>query len=101
MLLEVRGTGIPAADAASTMLLINSIPMPILAMDDTQIQVQAPFTLVTPDDAQIVIVHQGNIAATITVHYRSGGSGALWIGHTSGRGGCLVRRCLSTEPDWG
>jgi uncharacterized protein (TIGR03437 family) len=36
-------------------------------MDDTQIQVQAPPTLVTPDDAQIVIVHQGSIAATLTV----------------------------------
>ena len=67
MLLVVRGTGIPAADAADTIILINSIPVPILAMDDTQIQVQAPITLVTPDDAQIVIVHQGNIAATVTV----------------------------------
>ncbi len=67
MLLAVRGTGIPAADAADTMILINSIPVPILAMDDTQIQVEAPLTLVTPDDAQIVIVHQGGIAAAITV----------------------------------
>ena len=48
MLLVVRGTGIPAADAADTIVLINSIPVPILAMDDTQIQVQAPITLVTP-----------------------------------------------------
>jgi uncharacterized protein (TIGR03437 family) len=36
-------------------------------MDDTQIQVQAPPTLVTPDDAQIVIVHQGSIAAMLSV----------------------------------
>jgi uncharacterized protein (TIGR03437 family) len=67
MLVAVRGTGIPATDAASTILLINSIPAPILAMDDTQIQVQAPLTLVTPDDAEIVIVHQGSIAATVKV----------------------------------
>jgi len=67
MLLEVRGTGIPATDAASTMLLINSILAPILAMDDTQIQVQAPFTLVTPGNAQIVILDKGTIVATVTV----------------------------------
>jgi len=67
MLLVLRGTGIPAAQAADTIILINSIPVPILAMDDTQIQVQAPPTLVTPDDAQIVIVHQGSIAAMATV----------------------------------
>ena len=67
MLLVIRGTGIPAADAADTVILINSILVPILAMDDTQIQVQAPSTLVTPDDAQIVIVHQGSIAAMIEV----------------------------------
>ncbi len=36
-------------------------------MDDTQIQVQAPPTLATPDDAQIVIVHQGSISATVNV----------------------------------
>jgi uncharacterized protein (TIGR03437 family) len=67
MLLVVRGTGIPAAHAAETTILINSILVPILAMDDTQIQVQAPATLVTPDDAQIVIVHQGGIAAILSV----------------------------------
>ena len=67
MLLVIRGTGIPAADAADTIILINSILVPILTMDDTQIQVQAPPTLATPDDAQIVIVHQGSIAATIDV----------------------------------
>ena len=63
MLLVIRGTGTPAAYAAGTIILINSILVPILAMDDTQIQVQAPATLATPDDAQIVIVHQGGIAA--------------------------------------
>jgi len=67
MLLVIRGTGFPAADAADTIILINSILVPILAMDDTQIQVQAPSTLVTPDDAQIVIVHQGSIAAMVNV----------------------------------
>jgi uncharacterized protein (TIGR03437 family) len=67
MVLVVRGTGIPAADAAGTIILINSILVPILAMDDTQIQLQAPPTLVTPDDAQIMIVHQGSIAAMVTV----------------------------------
>ena len=67
MLLVVRGTGIPAAHAVDTTILINSIPAPILAMDDTQIQLQAPATLVTPDDAQIVIVHQGSIAAMLNV----------------------------------
>ena len=67
MLLVVRGTGIPATDAANTIVLINSIPVPILAMDDTQIQVQAPFTLATPADAEIVIVDNGSIAATINV----------------------------------
>jgi len=67
MLLVIRGTGIRAADAASTLVLINSIPVPILVMDDTQIQVQAPLTLATPDDAQIVIVHLGSIAAMVTV----------------------------------
>lgn len=67
MLLVIRGTGIPAGDAAGTVILINSILVPILAMDDTQIQVQAPATLVTPDDAQIVIVQQGGIAAMVTV----------------------------------
>ena len=67
MLLVVRGSGIPAADAANTIVLINSIPIPILAMDDTQIQVQAPLALVTPDDAEIVIVDQGSIAATVQV----------------------------------
>ncbi|MEO8051735.1 MAG: hypothetical protein ABI833_15055 [Acidobacteriota bacterium] len=66
MLLVVRGSGIPVADAADTIILINSIPVPILAMDDMQIQVQAPSTMATPDDAQIVIVHQGKIAATVT-----------------------------------
>ena len=53
--------------AAGTIILINSILVPILAMGDTQIQVQAPPTLVTPDDAEIVIVHQGTIAAMINV----------------------------------
>jgi uncharacterized protein (TIGR03437 family) len=67
MLLAVRGTGIPAGDVASTIVLINSIPSPILAMDDLQIQVQAPLTLATPDDAEILIVHQGSIAAMIKV----------------------------------
>ena len=67
MLLVIRGTGIPAADAADTIILINSILVPILAMDDTQIQVQAPLTLVTPDDAQVVIVDQGSIAAMLSV----------------------------------
>ena len=67
MLLIVRGSGVPAADAAATIVLINSIPVPILAMDNTQIQVQAPSTLVTPADAEIVIVDQGNIAATVKV----------------------------------
>jgi uncharacterized protein (TIGR03437 family) len=65
MLLVVRGSGIPATDAAGTIVLINSIPVPILAMDNAQIQVQAPITLVTPADAEIVIVDQGSIAATI------------------------------------
>jgi uncharacterized protein (TIGR03437 family) len=67
MLLVVRGTGIPAADAADTIILINSILVPILAMDDTQIQVQVPPTLATPDEAQIVIVHKGSIADTVNV----------------------------------
>ncbi len=67
ILLVVRGSGIPVADAAETIILINSIPVPILAMDDMQIQVQAPFTMATPDDAQIVIVHRGKIAATVNV----------------------------------
>jgi uncharacterized protein (TIGR03437 family) len=67
MLLAIRGTGVPAADAADTIILINSILAPILAMDDTQIQVQAPSMLVTPDDGQIVIVHRGGIAAMVTV----------------------------------
>jgi uncharacterized protein (TIGR03437 family) len=67
MLLVIRGTGIPAADAADTIILINSILAPILAMDDTQIQVQAPPTMATPDDAQIVIVHQDSIAATVNI----------------------------------
>ena len=67
MLLVIRGTGIPAADAADTIILINSILVPILTMDDAQIQVQAPPMLVTPDDAQIVIVHQGGIAAMVNV----------------------------------
>jgi uncharacterized protein (TIGR03437 family) len=67
MLLVIRGTGIPAAEAAATVILINSIPVPILAMDDTQIQVEAPLTLATPDDAQILIVHQGSIVAMVNV----------------------------------
>jgi len=67
MLLVVRGIGIPAAHAAGTIILINSILVPILAMDDTQIQVQAPAALVTPADAQIVVVDQGSIAAMINV----------------------------------
>jgi uncharacterized protein (TIGR03437 family) len=67
MLLVIRGTAIPAEDAAGTIILINSMLVPILAMDDTQIQVQAPSTLVTPDDAQMVIVHQGGIAAMLNV----------------------------------
>jgi uncharacterized protein (TIGR03437 family) len=67
MLLIIRGTGIRATDAAGTIILINSIPVPILTMDDTQIQVQAPPTLVTPDDAQIVIVDQGSVAAMLSV----------------------------------
>ena len=36
-------------------------------MDDTQIQVQVPPTLATPDEAQIVIVHKGSIADTVNV----------------------------------
>jgi uncharacterized protein (TIGR03437 family) len=67
MLLVVRGSGVPATDAAGTIVLINSIPVPILAMDNTQMQVQAPITLVTSADAEIVIVDQGNIAATVEV----------------------------------
>jgi uncharacterized protein (TIGR03437 family) len=65
MLLVVRGSGVPATDASGTIILINSIAVPILAMDNTQIQVQAPITLVTSADAEIVIVDQGNIAATV------------------------------------
>ncbi len=65
MLLVVRGSGIAATDAAGTIVLINSIPAPILAMDSAQIQVQAPLTLVTPADAEIVIVDQGSIAAIV------------------------------------
>jgi len=65
ILLVVRGSGIPATDAASTIVLINSIPVPILIMDNTQIEVQAPITLVTSADAEIVIVDQGSIAATV------------------------------------
>jgi len=61
----VRGSGVPATDAAATIVLINSIRVPILAMDNTQIQVQAPITLVTPADAEIVIVDQGSISATV------------------------------------
>jgi uncharacterized protein (TIGR03437 family) len=67
MLLVVRGSGIPATDAANTVLLINSIPVPILAMDNAQIQVQAPFTLAAPAEAEIVIVDNGSIAATVIV----------------------------------
>ena len=67
MLLVIRGTGVPAADAAGTIILINSILVPILAMDDTQIQIEAPSTLVTPDDAQLVIAHQSSIAAMVSV----------------------------------
>jgi uncharacterized protein (TIGR03437 family) len=67
MLLVIRGTGIPAVDAAETIILINSILVPILSMDDTQIQIQAPPTLVTPDDAGIVIVQQASIAAMLNV----------------------------------
>ncbi|MDP8989511.1 MAG: hypothetical protein M3N41_05440, partial [Acidobacteriota bacterium] len=67
MLLVVRGSGVPATDAPGTIVLINSIPVPILAMDNTQIQVQAPITLVTSADAGIVIVDQGNIAGAVTV----------------------------------
>lgn len=65
MLLVVSGSGVPAADAANTIVLINSIAVPILAMDNTQIQVQAPITLVTPADAEIMIVDQGSIAASV------------------------------------
>jgi uncharacterized protein (TIGR03437 family) len=67
MLLVVRGSGIPATDAANTIVLFNSIPVPILAMDDAQIQVQAPFTLATSANAEIVIVDNGSIAGTILV----------------------------------
>jgi uncharacterized protein (TIGR03437 family) len=67
MLLVVRGSGISATDAVNTIVLINSIPVPILAMDDAQIQVQAPFTLATPAEAEIVIVDNGSIVATIIV----------------------------------
>jgi uncharacterized protein (TIGR03437 family) len=67
MLLVVRGSGISAMDAVNTVVLINSTPVPILAMDNSQIQVQAPFTLATPAAAEIVIVDNGSIAATITV----------------------------------
>ena len=67
MLLVVRGSGIPATEAANTVVLINSIQVPILAMDNAQIQVQAPFTLATPADAEIVIVDNGSIATTILV----------------------------------
>jgi len=67
MLLAVFGTGIPATDAASTTVLINSISVPILAMDDTQIRVVAPITMSASNDAVIVIVDQGSIAKTISV----------------------------------
>src|SRR4029077_10333499 len=38
MLLVLRGLGISATDAVNAIVLINSIPVPILAMDDAQIQ---------------------------------------------------------------
>jgi uncharacterized protein (TIGR03437 family) len=66
MLLSIRGTGIPTADSADTLVLINSIPVSIVSMDDTQIQVQAPLAIVAPGDVDIVVVHQGSIAATLT-----------------------------------
>jgi uncharacterized protein (TIGR03437 family) len=67
MLLVVRGSGIPATDAAGTVVLINSIPVPILAMDASRIQVQSPFMLATPGEAEFVIVDNGSIRAQITV----------------------------------
>lgn len=65
MLLVMRGSGVPATDAASTIVLINSMPVPILAMDSMQMQVQVPITMATSADAEIVIVDQGNIVATV------------------------------------
>jgi len=67
MLLIVRGSGIPATDAAATVVLINSIPVPILTMDASRIQVQSPFTLATPGEAEVVVVDNGSIRANITV----------------------------------
>ncbi len=100
MLLVIRGTGIPAADAADTIILINSILVPILSMDDTQIQVQAPPTLVTPDDAQIVIVHQGSIAAMVTVA-TAAAAPALFPIDPASRQSCPRRdRHVCMEPVW-
>jgi uncharacterized protein (TIGR03437 family) len=48
-------------------VLINSIPVPILAMDSSRIQVESPFTLATPGEAEIVMVDNGSIRAQITV----------------------------------
>ena len=63
MLLVLHGTNIPA----NPIVLINSIAVPILATDDTQIQVQVPLDLAVTGAAEIVIVDQGRIAATVSV----------------------------------
>lgn len=63
MLLVLHGSDIPA----NPTVLINSIEVQILAMDNSQIRVQVPFNLAVTGNAEIVIVDQGSIVATVSV----------------------------------
>ncbi len=66
MLLSLQSTGLHASDAATTQILVNSIPVRIQSMDDTQILIQAPMSLDSVSAVEIVIVANGNLIAAVS-----------------------------------
>ncbi len=66
MLVILQGTGLKATDQPNTQVLVNSILTPIVSMNNTQIQVQAPLSLVI-GTARITIVFNGAILVTADV----------------------------------
>ena len=63
MLVSLRGTGIRAAGDAEAFVLINSIAVPIVFADETQIQVQVPREIVTPGEVELVVVRGVSISS--------------------------------------
>jgi trimeric autotransporter adhesin len=63
MLVELRNSGLLATDVADTVVLFNSIPVPIFSMDDTRILLQTPAEIVSAASVEVLVVNEGSIVA--------------------------------------